>query len=76
MFCYGFYVMLRLLGNTFFEYIHLVTSKWHKIQYKTQINNTFEVDKIYFTLGSNLHVFRESTIFPYIAGMAAKLVYS
>ena len=29
-------------------------------QYKTQINNTSEEDKIYFKLGSNLHVFRET----------------
>ena len=34
--------------------------------YKTQINNTLEADKIYFKLGSNLHVFREITKFPYI----------
>ena len=52
--------------NTFFEYILPAASKHQKTRFKTQINNTLEVDKIYFKLGSNLHVLRETTNLPYI----------
>ena len=49
----------------FFQYIHLAASLRPEQNAKL-IKDTLEVDKIYFKLGSNLHIFKESTDFPYI----------
>ena len=60
--CAAFNIFMR--GATLFQIYPPSGLKMTKTRYKTQI--LLEEDKTYFKLGSNLHVFRETTNFPYI----------
>ena len=63
--CAAFNIFIHEGSNTFWNIcIQRPQNIKKQKRYRTQINNTLEIDKTYFKLGSNLYVFRGSTNFP------------